>query len=134
MKLKINIERKASGERYERLVASLLRNEGWEVMEKGKYGVYDHGIDLIATKDGKTRYIQCKGWQFWKELPESVITQLFGSVAAIEGIDNIRNVEIYIYTSAKLHPIALEAAQKLNVQYVVKRYDYWKHKRQAHTA
>lgn len=121
-----------SGERYERYIASMLRHDGWEVMEKGKYGMYDHGIDLIATKGGKTRYIQCKGWQFWKELPESVVTQLFGSVAAIEGIDNVRNAEIYVYSSAKLHPIAADTAQKLGVEFVEKRFKYFK--RRPHTS
>jgi hypothetical protein len=129
MKSPLNIARKTSGDRYERYIASMLRGEGWEVIEKGKYGYYDHGIDLIATKDGMTRYIQCKGWQFWKELPETVVTQLFGSVAAIEGIDNIRNVEIYIYASATLGSYAADDARKLNVQFVLKRFNYWKHGR-----
>jgi hypothetical protein len=114
------IERKQrlAGQRYEAFIAWSLRQDGWEVQETGRDGVNDHGIDLIASKDGKTRYVQCKGWKWWKTIHENVVSQLLGSVAAIEGIENLGNVEMYIYSPARLDDYAKAEAHKLNIWYV----------------
>lgn len=78
-----------AGRRYESFIAQTLRIEGWEVDETGRNGIHDHGIDLIASKEGVRRYVQCKGWSRDKFIHEDVVSQLLGSVAAIEGLDKV---------------------------------------------
>lgn len=46
---------------YERWVGLELEREGWEIDYRGlSLGWSDQGIDLIATRDSVTRYLQCK--------------------------------------------------------------------------
>lgn len=121
------IERKQrqAGRRYEYYIAWLLRGDGWTVTETGREGFNDHGIDLIATRDGITRYVQCKGWKRWKMIHEDVVSHLFGSVAAIEGLEKLGSVEMYIYSPAKLDSYAALEADKLHITFVRKRYPGW---------
>lgn len=120
-----------AGRRYEYFIAQTLRQEGWEVSENGRYGVHDHGIDLIASKDGVRRYIQCKGWKPEWLIHEDVVSHLFGSVAAIEGMDNLKGVELYIYSPAQLDNYARDEAKNLNVQLVQLNYPSW-HRKHSH--
>src|SRR5215469_722268 len=103
-----------AGEQYEHFVAQKLRQEGWTVDETGRNGVNDHGIDLNASKDGIRRYVQCKGLKQNRLIHEDVVSHLFGSVAIIEGVDNLQGVELYIYSPALLDEYAADAAKKLN--------------------
>jgi hypothetical protein len=115
----VDLKKRQAGKRYESNVAWSLRSEGWNVTETGLEGVNDHGIDLIATRDGITRYVQCKGWSSWKTIHEDVISQLVGSVANAVGLDNMHNnVELYLYSPAVLAPYAQAEAAKLNVHFV----------------
>jgi hypothetical protein len=107
-----------AGIRYENFIAQTLRQEGWEVTENGHTGMPDHGIDLIASKEGVRRYIQCKGWKRNKFIHEDVVSHLYGSVAAIEGPDNLLGVELYIYSPAQLDSYAGAEAEKLNIHLV----------------
>lgn len=43
-------------------------------------GFDDLGRDLIARRPGQTLIIQCKYWAQWKDIHESAVLQLFGSV------------------------------------------------------
>lgn len=124
-------KRREAGKRYEHHVAQVLRSEGWEVEETGQEGMNDHGIDLIATKDGRTQYIQCKGWKRWRMIHEDVVSQLFGSVAAQVGLNQLANAsnEIYIYSPAKLDPYAQFEAERLNIKFIRMPYSYWRSKR-----
>ena len=125
----VEAKQRQAGAGYERYIAWKLRSNGWDVVETGRDGVGDHGIDLIATKDGKKRYVQCKGWKWWKTLHEDVVSQLFGSVAGIEGAENLSgNIEMYIYSPAKLSDYANSEADKLHVQFVRAGFPHWRRK------
>jgi HJR/Mrr/RecB family endonuclease len=118
----IGRKQEQAGHRYEHAVAWTLRKEGWDVEETGRNGIHDHGIDLIATKEGRKMYVQCKGWKRWRRIHEDVISQLVGSVAGIEGFENVQFVEMALYSPAKLGDYAAEEAQRLNVQFVRMHY------------
>lgn len=123
-----------AGRRYEYCVAQTLRWDGWEVIENGSKGINDHGIDLIATKDGVRRYIQCKGWRRDWVIHEEVVSHLLGSVAAIEGLANLSNVELYIYSPAKLDEYAEKEATKLNIHLMQMDYPKWHRRWRAYHA
>jgi HJR/Mrr/RecB family endonuclease len=110
--------RRQAGRQYEDYIAKLLREDGWEVVDNGLNGVNDHGIDLIASKDGTTRYVQCKGYSWNKLIHEDVVSHLYGSVAAIEGPDNLSGVEIYLYSPAQLDEYTKREVETLNIQFV----------------
>lgn len=114
---RVNKQRQAAGKRYEAFVAKTLRQARWEVVENGRDGMRDHGIDLIASKDGVRRYIQCKYWkrEDWL-IGEDVVSHLYGSVAAIEGPENLEGVELYIYSPAQLESYAAREAEKLRIK------------------
>jgi hypothetical protein len=107
---------------YERIVAKQLRKGGWEVSNRGKYGVHDHGIDLIATKNDVTRYIQCKGWDHKKSIHVDVVNQFYGSVISVTGPDDLKNVEMYIYANAHLDAYAQDVAKRHNIAFVLQRF------------
>ena len=68
------------GRDYERYVGYLCESKGYEVYYQGIVkGFADLGRDLIATKDNKTRIIQCKYWSKHKTIYEKHIFQLFGT-------------------------------------------------------
>lgn len=119
-----------AGRKYEYYIAWKLRKEGWDVEETGRDGIYDHGIDLVAVKDNKKRYVQCKGLKRWKRINENVVSQLFGDIAAIEGLDNIKNVELYIYSPAKMSGNAIAEAFTLNVHFERVSFPRWRRKRE----
>ncbi len=110
---------------YEYFIAQTLRQDGWEVVETGRNGIRDHGIDLIASKDGVRRYVQCKCWKREKFIHEDVVSQLFGSVAAVEGIDNLQGVDKYLYSTAKLDSYAGAEAARLDIHFVHLDYPGW---------
>jgi hypothetical protein len=113
----IGHEENEEGRMYEAHVANTLRSEGWIVEENGRLGIYDHGIDLIAHQNGIDRYIQCKGWSPKRLIHDSVVSQLLGSVADRVGLENLKNVEIYIYSSSFLDEYARGEAERLNVHF-----------------
>lgn len=125
-------KQRQAGRRYEYFVAQNLREEGWQVDENGKYGTQDHGIDLIASKDGVKRYVQCKGWKREYEIHEDVVSHLFGSVAAMEGPDNLEGVEIYLYSPAELDSYAKAEIERLHMHYVQLNFPKW-HRRHKHS-
>jgi len=102
---------------YEDYVAKTLAGDGWKVMRGNAYSEHDHGIDLIATKGGTRRYIQCKGWRSERFIHEDVVSHLYGSVAAIEGTDNLNGVEIYLYSPAQLDSYTTKEVGKLNIHF-----------------
>lgn len=121
-----------AGQRYEAFVAQTLRQDGWEVIENGRTGTQDHGIDLIASKDGVRRYVQCKGWNEHKLIHEDVVSHLLGSVAAIEGIDNLQGVELYLYSPAQLDSYAEGEAERLHIHFVRLDFPRWYHQHRYH--
>lgn len=117
-----------AGHRYESFVAGTLRQDGWIVDENGRNGINDHGIDLIASKDGIRRYIQCKGWKRHKFIHEDVVSQLYGSVAAFEGTENTDGVERYIYSPAQLDNVAASTAERLHIRFERLDFPAWHHR------
>jgi hypothetical protein len=114
-----------AGRIYEYFIAQTLRQDGWEVVETGRNGIHDHGIDLIASKEGVQRYVQCKGWKRNWIIHEDVVSHLLGSVAAIEGIDNLRGVEKYLYSPAQLDGYAGAEADRVDIHFVRLDYPRW---------
>ena len=51
---------------FEYLVGELFRREGWQVTETGQHDGPDGGIDLMLTRDGERRIVQCKRWTSWR--------------------------------------------------------------------
>jgi hypothetical protein len=47
---------------FEWLVGEVFRREGWKVEETGRQDGPDGGIDLIVTRQGEKRIVQCKRW------------------------------------------------------------------------
>jgi len=61
---------------YERWVGLELEQMGWEVDYRGlTLGFLDKGIDLVAFREGKSRYLQCKFIHtvFSKQLIEQIL-------------------------------------------------------------
>jgi methionine salvage enolase-phosphatase E1 len=79
--------------------------------------IFDRGIDLIASKNGVNRYIQCKGWKYTSIIHESVVNELYAAVVSNVGQENLQNVEVYIYSPASLSNYAKAQADKLKVRF-----------------
>ncbi len=124
----VESKQRQAGRRYEHFIAQTLRNDGWEVTQNGLNGTADHGIDIIASKDGVKRYVQCKGWKRTKFIHEDVVSHLLGSVAAVEGLDNFAGIEMYLYSPAQLDSYATHEAERLNIQFVRLAYPEWHRK------
>src|ERR1700726_4245518 len=52
-------------EEFEWLVGELFRREGWNVRETGHQESADGNIDLVLTRGGLRRIVQCKRWNSW---------------------------------------------------------------------
>lgn len=99
-------------------MAEQLRQDGWIVDENGRHGINDHGIDLIASKEGTKRYVQCKCWKSNHFIHEDIVSQLYGSVASFEGTDNLQGIEKYIFSPASLDATAQAEADRLGIVFV----------------
>ena len=65
---------------YERYIGYTYDIKQWKVIMNGaKKRWQDMGIDIIASKNGKTELIQCKYWAANKTIYENYIFQLFGT-------------------------------------------------------
>jgi restriction endonuclease Mrr len=49
---------------FEKVVAVAYRKQGYNVTRRGGANP-DGGIDLLITKDGQTKAVQCKQWKTW---------------------------------------------------------------------
>ena len=67
--------KKLEGREFEKIVASIFRNLSYRVKITG--GPRDRGVDLIAIKEGKRYFIQCKNIE--KVLPNQ-IREFYGSI------------------------------------------------------
>jgi HJR/Mrr/RecB family endonuclease len=54
-----------NAEEFEWLVGELFRREGWNVAETGRRESADGNIDLVLTRGGLRRIVQCKRWSSW---------------------------------------------------------------------
>jgi hypothetical protein len=119
------------GRSYEYYISWSLRRDGWEVQPRGKYGYFDRGIDIVASRGGITRYIQCKGWKKRYEIHEDVFNQFYGSVVSQAGAENLSNIEMYIYSPATPTNYAKAAADKLNIHFIRKNFYFWHRKKKS---
>jgi len=65
---------------FERQVADVYRQQGYDVVELGGDGP-DGGIDLKLCKGGSTTLVQCKHWKSWK-VGVKPIRELYGVMTA----------------------------------------------------
>lgn len=63
---------------FEKLTAYILRLEGWTVDRRGG-AAPDGGVDLIVSRGGAKKVVQCKHWKNWK-VKENVVRELVGSM------------------------------------------------------
>lgn len=70
--------RKLSGEKFEEFIANLFEKMGYRITLTG--GSHDGGIDLIATKDGKDHYIQCKKYTN-KQVSVGAVRDFYGAIS-----------------------------------------------------
>jgi len=80
----LNWVRGLSWRDFERQLASVYRQNGYQVEETGGGGP-DGGVDLKLFKDGRTTVVQCKHWKTWK-VNVKPVRELFGVMTA-EGAD-----------------------------------------------
>lgn len=80
----LNWVRGLSWQGFERQLATVYRQNGYEVEETGGGGP-DGGVDLKLFKDGRTTVVQCKHWKTWK-VNVKPVRELFGVMTA-EGAD-----------------------------------------------
>ena len=92
-----------------------IRDLGYEVKSVGGQG--DHGIDLIATKDGEKTAVQCRRFAKTRPVSEPQLRDLYGSMHAI-GANRAVMVTTGRYTSsardwARAKPIDLWGPDQL---------------------
>lgn len=103
------------GEIYERYIGQTLEAQGFSVEYNGiNKGKEDSGVDLIASKDGITAFVQCKNWSVRQTIHEKYIYQLHGAVDEERRSGNTRCIGIFCCTCAASDR-AKTAAQKLGI-------------------
>ena len=95
----LNWVRGISWQNFERQLAEVYRQKGYQVEETGGGGP-DGGVDLKLQKDGCTTVVQCKHWKTWK-VSVKPVRELFG-VMTSEGADFAIFVASGSYTSDAL--------------------------------
>lgn len=99
------------GQEYEKHVADIYRNDGYDVEMYGRnQGLSDHGCDLIARniKSEEVHIIQCKRWAQNRQIHENVVCQLYGTSAAFQRF-NCFNIVLPVLIST--HYPSSEAAR-----------------------
>lgn len=81
-----------SPKEFEDYIAELFIQLGYQAEAVGKS--YDGGIDVIATKNGVTNYIQCKRY-ITRQVPVSAIRDFYGAIAG-----RLANGQAYFITTA----------------------------------
>ncbi len=76
----LNWVRGLSWRGFERQLAEVYRQKGYQVEELGGSGP-DGGIDLKLFKNGRTTIVQCKHWKTWK-VNVKPVRELFGVMTA----------------------------------------------------
>jgi hypothetical protein len=92
---------------YEHLVAAVLTGEGWDA--RVTPASYDHGIDVLATRDGVRLAVQAKMYGVGRVVNEEVVLLSYGAARLADC------TEVMIVTNGKLTADAQRAADKLGV-------------------
>ena len=94
---------------YEHHVAEVLRADGWSATVTPYVG--DHGIDVIAERDGRRMGVQAKTWAGAnRKVNAALVMTVYGAAAYADC------GEVMIATDAAVLPDAREVAAKLGVQ------------------
>jgi len=95
---------------FEKFSAALLTSEGFTVERRG--GAHpDGGVDLIATKDSDTVFIQCKHWKTWEIKPKTV-REMVGTMK----INHADTGAIYTLKGASKAALELAAQQDIRIE------------------
>ncbi len=70
--------RNLTGEKFEEFIAHLFEKLGYKLTLTG--GSHDGGIDLVATKDGKDHFIQCKKYTN-KQVSVGAVRDFYGAIS-----------------------------------------------------
>ncbi len=70
--------RNLTGEKFEEFTAHLFEKLGYKLTLTG--GSHDGGIDLVATKDGKDHFIQCKKYTN-KQVSVGAVRDFYGAIS-----------------------------------------------------
>jgi HJR/Mrr/RecB family endonuclease len=79
---------------FERYTAELFKKLGYKADVVG--GINDGGIDVIAEKEGRRHYIQCKRYSSKNEVGVASIRDFYGAL-----VDKVANGKGYIITTGK---------------------------------
>ena len=90
---------KLSWQDFERQVAEVYRQHGYQVQEVGGGGA-DGGVDLRLQRDGTTAIVQCKRWKTYK-VGVKLVRELFGVMTA-EKADRAMFITSGVYTDEAL--------------------------------
>ena len=105
------------GRDYELYCGYVYEKKGWSVDYFGSYnGFEDLGRDLILTKDGNVKIVQCKYWSHTKQIHENHIMQLYGSVIEYN-LENKRKATGTLVTNTTLSEKAKVFARVLGIEY-----------------
>ncbi len=105
------------GRDYERYVGYKMEQDGYAVSYHGIVeGLADLGRDLVCTRSGKVKIIQCKRWSAQKEIHEKHVFQLFGTLTAYKIDHQDDAAEAVLATSTKLSPRARQFARELLIE------------------
>ncbi|MBI1824789.1 MAG: hypothetical protein HYR83_00205 [Planctomycetes bacterium] len=122
------------GRDYERYVGFVHERDGFNVEYHGiEFGIEDLGRDLICSKGGEIRVVQCKYWNMAKTIHEKHVCQVFGTaevyrklIAAEKILFDHPIVIPCLYVSCPASPKAQEFAAALGVELIdncpLKRY------------
>lgn len=89
--------RQLAPDRFEDWCAARLRDLGYDVRVVGKQG--DHGIDLVARRDGETAAVQCRRFAQTTAVTEPQLRDLYGAMHAL-GASHTIMITTGHYTSA----------------------------------
>ena len=105
------------GRDYERYVGYKYERDGYVVSYQGIVeGLADLGRDLVCTRGGEAKVIQCKRWSAQKEIHEKHVFQLFGTLTAYKIDHEDDAAEAVLVTSTKLSPRARQFARELAIE------------------
>ena len=103
--------RQMSSSDFEKYIADIFQRLGYTTNVTG--GAYDGGVDIIAEKEGRKYYIQCKRYSVKHEVGAAAIREFYGALA-----DRMTNVTGYIVTTGKFTLAAKRFAEDKPVELV----------------
>ena len=121
------------GRDFERYIGFQYERQGYRVEYRGIIdGLYDLGRDLIVSKNGSIRVVQCKRWSANKTIHEKHIFQLYGTVIELMiqnnvkpkskqgslfiGMESLVDIKGVFVTTTTLSPLAMEFANVLGIE------------------